>query len=142
MADQAPCPRCRHANPPENRFCGSCGTPLGTGSDLVARREGNLTVMAHALLVKPGPVSKALAVGLVTLAVRAGLSWLRYRTTAENRSSALSALELDTAVSERLLGQRLEEVLIQELDGEHPGRVLAWRAVRSIVITEPTDRRS
>jgi site-specific recombinase XerC len=99
-------------------------------------------VMAHALLVKPGPVSKALAVGLVTLAVRAGLSWLRYRTTAENRSSALSARELDTAVSERLLGQRLEEVLIQELDGEHPGRVLAWRAVRSIVITEPTDRRS
>jgi hypothetical protein len=142
MADQAPCPRCRHANPPENRFCGSCGTPLGTGSDLVARREGNLTVMAHALLVKPGPVSKALAVGLVTLAVRAGLSWLRYRTTAENRSSALSARELDTAVSERLLGQRLEEVLIQELDGEHPGRVLAWRAVRSIVIAEPTDRRS
>ena len=142
MTDQAPCPRCRHANPPENRFCGSCGTPLGTGSDLVARREGNLTVMAHALLVKPGPVSKALAVGLVTLAVRAGLSWLRYRTTAENRSSALSARELDTAVSERLLGQRLEEVLIQELDGEHPGRVLAWRAARSIVITEPTDRRS
>ena len=142
MADQAPCPRCRHANPPENRFCGSCGTPLGTGSDLVARREGNLTVMAHALLVKPGPVSKALAVGLVTLAVRAGLSWLRYRTTAENRSSALSARELDTAVSERLLGQRLEEVLIQELDGEHPGRVLARRAVRSIVIAEPTDRRS
>jgi hypothetical protein len=142
MADQAPCPRCRHANPPENRFCGSCGTPLGTGSDLVARREGNLTVMAHALLVKPGPVSKALAVGLVTLAVRAGLSWLRYRTTAENRSSALSAREPDTAVSERLLGQRLEEVLIQELDEEHPGGVLAWRAVCSIVITEPTDRRS
>ena len=91
MADQAPCPRCRHANPPENRFCGSCGAPLGTGSDLVARREGNLTVMGHALTVKPGPVSKALAVGLGTLAVRAGLSWLRNRTTAENQSSALSA---------------------------------------------------
>ena len=142
MADQAPCPRCRHANPPENRFCGSCGTPLGTGSDLVARREGNLTVMAHALLVKPGPVSKALAVGLVTLAVRAGLSWLRYRTTAENRSSSLTTRELDTTVSERLLGQSLQEVWIEEWDGEHPGRVLAWRAVRSIVITEPTDRRS
>ena len=142
MAEQAPCPRCRHASPPENRFCGSCGAPLGTDSDLVARREGNLTVMGHALPVKLGPVSKALAVGLVTLAVRAGLSWLRYRTTAENRSSALSSRQSDTDVSERLLGQRLDEVLIQELEGEHPGRVLAWRAVRSIVITEPTDRRS
>src|SRR5215203_712843 len=143
MADQqAPCPRCRHANPPENRFCGSCGAPLGTGNDLGARREGNLTVMGHALTVKPGTVSKALAVGLGTLAVRAGLSWLRNRTTAENQSSALSAREPDTGVSERLLGQRLEEVLIQELEGEGRGRVLAWRAVRSIVITEPTDRRS
>ena len=116
--------------------------PLGTGSDLVSRREGNLTVMGHAVPVKPGPVGKALAVGLVTLAVRAGLSWLRNRTTAENQSSALSARESDTDVSERLLGQRLEEVLIQELEGEHPGRVLAWRAVRSIIITEPIDRRS
>jgi hypothetical protein len=99
MADQAPCPRCRHTNPPENRFCGSCGALLGTGSELVARREGNLTVMGHALPVKPGPIGKALAVGLTTLAVRAGLSWLRYRSTAENRSSALSAREPDTAVS-------------------------------------------
>ena len=142
MTDQAPCPRCRHANPPENRFCGSCGDPLGTGGDLVARREGDLTVMGHAVPVKPGPVGKALAVGLVTLAVRTGLSWLRNRTAAENRSSASSAREPNTDVSERLLGQRLEEVLIQELVGEYPGRVLAWRAIRSIVITEPTDRRS
>jgi len=142
MAEQVPCPRCRHANPPENRFCGSCGALLRTGSDLEARREGNLTVMGHALPVKPGPVGKALAVGLVTLAVRAGLSWLRYRTTAEDRSSALSSRGPDTDVSERLLGQRLEEVLIQELEGERLGQVLAWRAVRSIVITEPTDRRS
>src|SRR5215208_6989070 len=142
MVDQAPCPRCRHANPTENRFCGWCGASLGARTDLVARREGNPTVMSHALPVKPGPVSKAVAVGLVTLAVRAGLSWLRYRTTAENQSSALSARDSDTDVSERLFGQRLEEILIQELEGEHPGRVLAWRAVRSIVITEPTDRRS
>jgi hypothetical protein len=141
MADQAPCPRCRHANPPENRFCGSCGTPLGTGSDLVARREGNLTVMAHALLVKPGPVSKALAVGLVTLAVRAGLSWLRHGTTPEDHSPTSTTGELDTAVSERLLAQSLQEVLVQELEGEHRGRVLAWRAVRSIIITESTDMR-
>ena len=142
MAEQTPCPRCRHANPPENRFCGWCGASLGAGGDLVARREGNPTVMGHTLPVKPGPVGKALAVGLVTLAVRAGLSWLGRRTTAENRSSALSTRELDVAVPKRLLGQSREEVLIQGLEGEHRGRVLAWRAVRSIIITELIDRRS
>src|SRR5215216_3432310 len=142
MAEPAPCPRCRHANPPENRFCGSCGAPSGAGSDLVAQRGNNPTVMGHALPVKPGPVGKALAVGLVTLAVRAGLSWLGRRTTAEHRSSTLTTRELDAAVPNRLLGQSLEEILIQELEGEHRGRVLAWRAVRSIIITEPIDRRS
>jgi len=143
MADQTPCPRCRHAIPPENRFCGWCGASLGAGSDLVARREGNLTVMGHTLPVKPGPVGKALAVGLVTLAVRAGLSWLRYRTTPEDRSS-LTTRELDTTVSERLLGQSLEEVLIQRLEGGHQGRTFAWQAIRSIAVTEwtPSRRRS
>ena len=126
MTDQAPCPRCRHANLPENRFCGWCGASLGAGGDLVARRAGNLTVIGYALPVKPGSVGKALAVGLVTLAVRAGLFWLGRRTTAEHRSSTLTTRELDTAVSKRLLGQSLEEDLIQELEGEHWGRILAW----------------
>jgi Double zinc ribbon len=140
MADQAPCPRCRHANPPENRFCGWCGASLGARTDLVARREGNPTVMGYALPVKPGPVGRALAVGLVTLAVRTRLSWLGHRITAEHRSSTLTTRELDAAVPKHLLGQSLEEVLIQELEGGHQGRVLAWRAVRSIIITEPIDR--
>jgi Double zinc ribbon len=138
MANQTPCPRCRHANPPDNRFCGWCGASLGAGSDLVARRESNLTVMGHVLPVKPGPVGKAVAVGLVTLAARAGISWLRYRTTTGNRSSALSTREPDTAVSARLLGQRLEEVLIQELEEDYRSRTIAWRALRSIVVTEWT----
>src|SRR5918994_2106306 len=142
MTDQTPCPRCRHANPPENRFCGWCGASLGARTDLVTRREGNPTVMGHALPVKPGPVGKALAVGLVTLALRAGLSWLRHRSTVEDRSSKLTTRALDTAVSERLLGQSLEVVLVQEFEGEHRGRVLAWRAVRSIIATDPIDRRS
>jgi hypothetical protein len=142
MADQTPYPRCQHANPLENRFCGWCGASLGASTDLVARREGNPTVMGYTLPVKPGPVGKALAVGLVTLAVRAGLSWLGRRTTAEHRSSTLTNRELDAAVPKRLLGQSLEEVLIQELEGEYRGRVFAWRGVRSIIITEPIDRRS
>src|SRR3712207_9147230 len=27
MTEPAPCPLCRHTNPPRNRFCGSCGSP-------------------------------------------------------------------------------------------------------------------
>jgi hypothetical protein len=98
--------------------------------------------VSHAPPVRPGPVGKALAVGLAMLAAEVGLSWLCRRTTAEDRSSTLTIRELDTAVSKRLLGQSLEEDLIQELEGEHWGRILAWRAVRSIIITEPIDRRS
>jgi hypothetical protein len=138
MANQTPCPRCRYANPPENRFCGWCGASLGAGSDLVARRESNLTAMGHVLPVKPGPVGKALAVGLGTLAMRAGMSWLRHRNTVDDRSSMLTTRESDTAVSERLLAQSLEEVLIQKLEEDYRSRAIAWRAVRSIVVTEWT----
>ncbi len=55
MSEQAPCPRCRHANPPENRFCGLCGGSLGAGNDLVAHRGGTPTVESHALPAKLGP---------------------------------------------------------------------------------------
>ena len=141
MAEPAPCPRCRHDNPPENRFCGSCGAPLGAGSDLVTQRGNNPTVMGHALPVKPGPVGKALAVGLFTLLVRAGLSWLHHRTKAEDRSSTLTTRQFDTAVSEHFLGQSLDAVLIQELGGEHQDRTFAWRAIHAIVVTEWTSSR-
>ena len=143
MADRTLCPRCRHANPPENRFCGSCGASLEASSDLVLGRETNLTVMGHALPAKLEPAGKALAVGLVTLAAVVGLSWLRQRNKAEDWPATLITREPDTALSERLLGQSLqEEVLIQELEGEYRGGVFAWRAIRSFVITELTDRRS
>jgi hypothetical protein len=141
MAEPARCPRCRQENLPENRFCGWCGASLERSHELVPRREEALRALSHAMPVKPGPVGKALAVGLVTLAVRAGMSWLRHRTTSEDRSATLTTRELDTAVSERLLAQSLQEVLVQKLEGEHRGRVLAWQVIRSIMITEPTDMR-
>jgi hypothetical protein len=142
MSDQAPCPRCRHANPPENRFCGSCGASLGAGSDLIAHREGKPTAIGRALITKVGPAGNAVAVGLVALVLRAGLSWLRHRTATEGQPSTSTAREPDTAVSERLLGRSLEEVLVEELRADHRSRVFAWRAIRSTVITEPIDRRS
>jgi len=142
MTERNLCSRCHHENPPENRFCGSCGASLEAGSDLVVRRENNLRVMGHALPAKLGPAGKLLAAGLVTLAAEVGLSWLLHRTKAQDRPLTLTTLDPDTAVSGRLLeGRSLEEILIQELQGEYRSRVLAWRAIRSFVITEPTGRR-
>ncbi len=143
MTDHALCPGCGHANPPENRFCGWCGAPFEASSDLVVRREDNVTMMGHTLPAKLGPAGKkALAVGLGTLAAQVGLSWLRHRGKAEDRTSTPSTREPDTAASERLLGQSLEEVLIQELKRDHRSRIIAWRASRSFVVREPTDRRA
>ncbi len=140
MAEQAPCPRYGHANPPENRFCGSCGASLEAGSDLAPQRGNNLTGISHALPVKPGPVGKALAAASITLAVRAGLSWLGHRSRAKDSSSTSPTREHDATVSEHLLGRSLEEILFQELEGDYRRRTFAYgRAVRSIVITKPTD---
>src|SRR5215213_6115850 len=138
MADQISCARCQHANPPVDRFCGWCGASLRASTDLMARREGSLTVMGHALPVKPGPIGKALAVGLGTLAMRAGISWLRHRTTADDRSSTLTTREYDTALSKYYLGQGIETILIQESGEFHPGRTIAWQAIRLIAATEQT----
>jgi double zinc ribbon protein len=142
MAEQeAPCPRCRHANPPENRFCGWCGASLVESShELVPRREGTLTAMRRTLPAKLGPAGKVVVAGLVTLAAEVGLSWLRHRTKTEERPLTLTARQFDSAASERLFGESLEEVFIQELAGVHRSRVFVRRAIRSLVITQPPDK--
>jgi hypothetical protein len=137
MFEGAPCPRCHHANPPENRFCGRCGASLGSSHELVSRREGALTAVRHNLSAKLGPASKVVAIGLVTLAAEVGLSWLRHRTKAEERPVTLTTLQVDPRASGRLLSESLEEVLIQELEGSHRRRVFMRRAIRSLVITQP-----
>jgi len=115
---------------------------LQSSGELVPRREGSLTVAGRALPEKLGPVGKALAVGLVTLAAEVGLHWLRHRPRSEVRPSTLTNREPYTVVSEHLLDQSLEKVLIQELEGEYRSWHFAWRAIRSIVISEPPNRRS
>lgn len=140
MAEQAPCLRCRHANPPENRFCGWCGASLKSSHDLVPRREGALTGVGRALPAKLGPAGRAVAVGLVALAAEVGLSWLRHRTRAEGGPSTLPAQQADTVTSERLLAESLEEVFIRELEGDHRSRTFVRRAIRSSVITRPPGR--
>jgi hypothetical protein len=140
MAEHAPCPRCRHANPPENRFCGWCGASLESSHELVPRREGALTAVRRTLPAKLGPAGKVVAVGLVTLAAEVGLSLLRLTTKADDRPLTLTARQVDTVASERLVGESLEGVLIQELEGGHRSRVFVRRAIRSLVINQPTDR--
>ena len=131
MAEQAPCLRCGHANPPENRFCGWCGASLERTRALVPRQEGALTAVRDTLPAKLGPTGKVVAVGLVALAVEVGLSWLRHRTRAEERPLTQTARRIDTAAPERLPGEGLEEVLIQELEGNYRSRVFVRRAIRN-----------
>jgi hypothetical protein len=140
MAEHPPCPRCRHANPPENRFCGWCGASLESSHELIPRREGALTAVRRTLPAKLGPAGKVVAVGLVTLAAEVGLSWLRHTTKADDRPLTFTSRQVDTAASERLVGESLEEVLIQESEGGHRSRVFVRRAIRSLVISQPTDR--
>ena len=139
MTDQAPCPRCRQENPPTNRFCGSCGVQLFSGEQLATRQEEHRPVQAgRAWPAKIGPVSKALAVGVVVLAAEAGLSWLQRRIGTEERSSLPADRDADSASRGYLVG--LEEVLVGAWEDSR-GRVVAHREVRLFLTTGPTIRR-
>ena len=140
MTDQAPCPRCRHANPPSNRFCGSCGVQLMSSEQLATRQEHRSVPAGRAWPAKLGPVSKALAVGVAVLAAEAGLSWLQRRIDTEERSSLPAVRDADSASRGYLLGQSLEEVLVGAWEDSR-GRVVARREVRSFVSTRSTGRR-
>ena len=140
MAEPAPCLRCRHANPPENRFCGWCGASLKSSHKLVPRREGALTAARRTLPAKLGPAGKVVAVGVVTLAAEVGLSWLRQRAKADEGQLTPAARQVGTAAFDRFLGESLEGALIQELEGGLRRRVFVRRAIRSMVITQPPDR--
>jgi hypothetical protein len=137
---QVPCPRCRHENPPGDRFCGSCGVQLISGEQLATRQEHSPVQAGRAWPAKLGPVSKVLAVGVAVLVAEAGLSWLQRRIGTEERSSLPAVRDADSASGGYLLGQSLEEVLVGAWEDSR-GRVVARREIRSFVTTEPTGRR-
>jgi hypothetical protein len=137
---QVPCPRCRQENPPRNRFCGSCGVQLISGEQLATRQEHRPVPTGRAWPAKLVPVNKALAVGVAALATEAGLSWLRHKIGAEDRSSVPAIRDADSASRGYLVGQSLEEVLLQMWEDPH-GRVVARREVRSFLTMGPTGRR-
>jgi hypothetical protein len=137
---EVPCPRCRQENPPRNRFCGLCGAPLMSGEQLATREEHHPVPAGRAWPAKLSPAGKALAVGVAALATEAGLSWLRRRIGAEDRSSGPAFRGAGSATRGYLVRQSLEEVLLQTREDPH-GRVLARREVRSFFTTGPTGSR-
>ena len=118
----------------------SCGAPLMRGEQLATREEHRPVPAGRAWPAKLGPVGKVLAVSVAALAAEAGLSWLRRRIGAEGRSSGPAVRGLDSASRGYLVGQSLEEVLLQTWEDPH-GRVLARREVRSFFTMGPTGRR-
>jgi hypothetical protein len=130
---QVPCPRCRQENPPGNSFCGSCGVRLMSGEQLARRQE-------H----RPVPAGRAwpaaLAVGVAAVATEAGLSWLRQKIGAEDRSSKPAVRSVGSASRGYLVDQSLKEVLLQRWEDSH-GQFVVRREVRSFVSTGSTGRR-
>ncbi len=141
MTEHARCPRCRHENPPENRFCGWCGAPLTSGKQLATRQEHRPVPASRAWPAKLGPAGKALAVGVAVLAAEVGVSWLRHKIGAEDRSSMPAVRSADSTSPGYLLSQSLEEILSQTWEEDSHSRVFARREVRSFVITGSTGGR-
>ena len=137
---EIPCPRCRHANPPRNRFCGSCGALLMSGEQLATREEHRSVQARRAWPAKFGPVGEGLAVGVAALATEAGLYWLRNKIGVEDRSSLPAVRGAGSAPRHYLVGQILEEGLVQTWE-DSQSRAFARREVRSFVTTGPIDRR-
>src|SRR5918992_3019523 len=119
MTELATCPLCRQENPPGNRFCGSCGVRLTSEEQLATRQEHRPVLAGRAWPSKLGPVSKALAVGVVALATEAGLSWLRHKIGAEDRSSKPTVRSVGSASRGYLVGQSLEEVILRTREDSH-----------------------
>ncbi|MDP8901725.1 MAG: zinc ribbon domain-containing protein [Actinomycetota bacterium] len=135
-----PCPQCRHGNPLENRFCGACGAPLTDRRQLARRPEGGPPAAGRALLpAELKPVGRALAVGLATLAARAGLAWLRRRAEGPDRSPLTAAKGTEPVIPEHLVYRSFEEVHAWVREGDLEGRMFARRAVESFRAMNPTD---
>ena len=134
------CPQCRHGNPPENRFCGACGTSLTVGEQLVRRPENGPIPASEGLLpAELKPLGRALAVGLATLAAEAGLAWLRRRADGSDRPSLPATRGTEPTMPEHPVYQSFEEVHTWLREGSFESRTFAQRTVRSFRATNPKD---
>ncbi len=135
---QIQCPRCRQENPPGNRFCGSCGAPLTSGEQIATRQDHNPVPAGRAWPAKLAPAGKALTVGVAVLAAEVGVSWLRRKIGAEDRSSMPAVRSTGSALHGYLLSQSLEEGLVQIWEEDSYNRIFARREVGSLVTTGST----
>jgi hypothetical protein len=140
MTEPSPCPLCRHANPPGNRFCGSCGSPLTSEEQLATRQELRPVPTSRTWPAKLGPAAKVVAVGVAALAAEAGLSWLQSKLGTKDRSSAPAVRGADSASRGYRLSQSLEEILVQAWEEDSHSWVFLRQEVRWFVTTEPAYR--
>jgi hypothetical protein len=139
MNELIPCPRCRHDNPPENRFCGSCGTALADSGQLVPRLEDSPAAAVRDLPAKLGPTGKALAMGLAAIATEVGLLWLRRRVERTERALLPATQDAKSTVTEYLISDSLEDVSVWLREGDYQRRTFTRRVTRSFGITKPSD---
>ena len=134
------CPRCRHGNPRENRFCGACGAHLASGEQLARRPENSPTTVSRGLLpAELKPVGRALAVGLAALAAEAGLAWLRHRAEGSDRPSPPATRGTEPKIPEHPVYQSFEEVHTWLREGNFERRIFAQRTIRSFRTSNSTD---
>ena len=73
------CPQCQQHNPVDNRFCGQCGAALAR-HHVIPRPEQSLTISPRPLPAQQlKQLGQTVAIGVLTLAAEAALSWLRRR---------------------------------------------------------------
>lgn len=97
------CPRCQHGNPLENRFCGACGSQLEHQA-LVPQQETGLTIAGVYLPVPATQlreVGKMVAREVTSLALEAGMAWLRNRVRQGNQPRAAIVQPTATAITQR-----------------------------------------
>ena len=78
------CPRCKHGNPMDNRFCGQCGCSIEPQSEQPSLVAATGTALAKYVPQVPDEVKqmgKTLAISLAALAAEASLTWLRSDAT-------------------------------------------------------------
>jgi len=145
MDEFTPCPRCRHDNPIENRYCGRCGASLTSSKQLVARQEEHSSArVVRSLPANLGPTGKALAVGLATLAAEAGLLWLRRRIEHSDQPMLPATQDskptvTESTLTENLISESLEEVSTWLGQGEYQRHTFRRRVTRSFSIKKPND---
>ena len=134
------CPRCRHGNPRENRFCGACGSPLASGGQLARRTKSSPTTAGRGLLpAELKPVGRALAVAQTALAAEAGLAWMRRRAEGSGRPSLPAAKGTETAIPEPPIFRSFEETHVRLREGDFESRIFAQRATTLFRTTNPAD---